>query len=338
MNKKNLLGLLDDITDKPSKDKNILIVDGLNLFFRNFAVINTLNGKGDHIGGLGGFLKSLGYLIKQTNPSQVYLVFDGENSSLNRKNILPEYKSGRASIRINSKGIFDDKDEEIDSQINQISRLFQYLKILPVKLLVLEKSEADDIIAYLSSVLPKMNNNNKVFIVSNDKDFLQLTNSNVTVFRPTEKVYYSAKTIKQKFGVLAENFILYKTLLGDSSDKVQGIKGLGEKKLLSKFPQLTEKELTLDDIFSICEENLQEHIIYARVLQDYDRIHQNYKLMDLSKPMIDQEGEEYIVNIINSPVPQFNLGIFNKLQEEDQLDKVVRNPIEWAKSIFLNLK
>jgi hypothetical protein len=60
--------------------------------------------------------------------------------------------------------------------------------------------------------------------------------------------------------------------------------------------------------------------------------------MDLSKPMIDQEGEEYIVNIINSPIPQFNLGIFNKLQEEDQLDKVVRNPIEWAKSIFLNLK
>ena len=338
MNNKNLLGLLDNITDKPSKDKNILVIDSLNLFFRNFAVINTLNGKGNHIGGLGGFLRSLGYLIKQMNPSQIYLVFDGENSSLSRKNILPEYKSGRTSIRINSKGIFDDKDEEIDSQVNQISRLLQYLKILPVKLLVLEKSEADDIIAYLSSTLPKIDNNNKVFIVSNDRDFLQLTNSNVTIFRPTEKIYYSPETIKQKFGILSENFILYKTLLGDSSDKIQGIKGLGEKKLLSKFPQLTEKKLILDDIFSICEENIKEHVIYTRVLQDYDRIYQNYKLMDLSKPMIDKKGEEYIINIIDSSTPHFNLGIFNKLQEEDQLDKVIRNPTEWAKSIFLNLK
>ena len=79
-------------------------------------------------------------------------------------------------------------------------------------------------------------------------------------------------------------------------------------------------------------------MIYTRVLQDYDRIYQNYKLMDLSKPMIDKKGEEYIINIINSSTPYFNLGIFNKLQEEDQLDKVIRNPTEWAKSIFLNLK
>jgi DNA polymerase-1 len=334
MNKKNLLGLLDGISSKPSENKNVLVIDSLNLFFRNFSVINTLNNKGDHIGGLGGFLKSLGYLIKQTDPSQIYLVFDGENSSLNRKNILPEYKSGRASIRINSKGIFDDKDEEIDSQINQISRLFQYLKVLPVKLLVLEKSEADDIIAYLSSVLT----DNKIYIVSNDKDFLQLIKPNITVFRPTEKIYYSPELVKQKFGVLVENFILYKTLLGDSSDKVIGVKGLGEKKLLSKFPQLTEKVLSLDDIFSICEENIKEHIIYARILQDYKRIQQNYKLMDLSEPMIDHEGEEYINNIIDSRTPQFNSGIFNKLQEEDNLEKIIRNPLDWAKNVFLNLK
>jgi hypothetical protein len=60
--------------------------------------------------------------------------------------------------------------------------------------------------------------------------------------------------------------------------------------------------------------------------------------MDLSKPMIDHEGEEYINNIIDSRTPQFNSGIFNKLQEEDNLEKIIRNPLDWAKNVFLNLK
>jgi DNA polymerase I len=336
MNKKNLLNLLKDVNQEPNNETNILLIDSLNLFFRNFAVINSLNDKGNHIGGLGGFLRSLGFLIKEINPSQIYLVFDGENSSLNRKNIIPEYKSGRANIRINSNGLFDDKDEEIESQIGQISRLFQYLKVLPVKTLLLEKSEADDIIAYLASDLSK-DLDNKIYIVSNDRDYLQLVKPNIICYRPTEKIYYTPDMIKEEFGVLPENFILYKTLLGDSSDALHGIKGLGKKKILKLFPLLSEKILSLDDIFDICEQNIGKHVIYSLIIQNFNNLEKSFKLMDLSNPMIDQEGIEYIHESVKLKTPSLNTGVFDKLQREDNLDKIIRNPGEWVK-VFMNLK
>ena len=104
----------------------------------------------------------------------------------------------------------------------------------------------------------------KVFIVSSDKDFLQLINENVIVYRPMEKEFYTEETIREKYKMHPQNFIiLYKTLLGDNSDKVKGVKGLGEKGLYKKFPELTEKILTLDDIYEICEKKYKDHVVYA---------------------------------------------------------------------------
>ena len=82
------------------KHSRTMFVDGLNLFFRNFATLNYINQDGVHIGGLAGFLRSLGTLIKVIQPTSVYLIFDGMGSSTNRKNLLPEYKSGRNVNRI----------------------------------------------------------------------------------------------------------------------------------------------------------------------------------------------------------------------------------------------
>ena len=93
---KELLGLLNSINEKQDNKygERIILIDALNLFFRNFATLNMVNPtNGAHIGGLGGFLRSLGTLIKQTQPTQVYIVFDGIGSSNNRKNLIPEYKS-----------------------------------------------------------------------------------------------------------------------------------------------------------------------------------------------------------------------------------------------------
>ena len=76
MNNKNLLNLLDNVS-KQDQDtysgERYLVIDGLNLFFRNFAMLNMVNSKGTHIGGLGGFLRSLGALIRQIEPTQIYL-------------------------------------------------------------------------------------------------------------------------------------------------------------------------------------------------------------------------------------------------------------------------
>ena len=151
MRKKELLSLLNEDqgndTGMPKGDR-ILLIDGLNLFFRNFAVLQMVNPKGVHIGGLGGFFRSLGALIRQIQPHQVYVVFDGAGSSMNRKNILPEYKSGRENQKITNWGAFDNVEEEHDAKVDQMVRIIQYLKTLPVKTVSIDNVEADDIIAY----------------------------------------------------------------------------------------------------------------------------------------------------------------------------------------------
>jgi DNA polymerase-1 len=206
--KKDLLNLLNNIQEQGEElptSERYLLIDGLNLFFRNFSAINAVNSNGVHIGGLGGFFRSLGALIRTIQPTQVYVVFDGPGSSNNRKNIIPEYKSARNITRVTKHELFDNLEEEDDSKIDQIVRIIQYLQTLPVKTVSLSRVEADDIIAYLSSTLP-VKPEDRVFIVSSDKDYLQLVTEKVIAYRPIEKEYFTTDTVKEKFGVFPHNF------------------------------------------------------------------------------------------------------------------------------------
>ena len=338
MKQKDYLKLLNEISegndiDSSKEHDRVILIDGLNLFFRNFAMMNIINQDGVHIGGLGGFIRSIGSLINQIQPTSVYVVFDGVGSSNNRKNLLPEYKSGRHTSRITNWEIFDDLDDEHNSKVDQIVRLIHYLKCLPIKTVTIDKAEADDIIAFYSKHLPETYDS-KVIIVSSDKDFLQLVNENVTVWRPMEKTYYTKQLIEEKFGCLAENFILYKVLMGDNSDKIPGIKGLGEKGIFKKFPELKEKVLTLDDIYNIAVDKLEEHVIYARVVQDIKRLETNFKLMDLDKPLIDDSDKEYLKESASSLPPTLNPEAFLRLYNEDGIGKMIRNIDFWIKDIF----
>ena len=154
MNKKDYLKMLNSIeqgepTAKPKQHERVIFIDGLNLFLRNFAVLNFINPSGTHIGGLAGFLRSLGALINQIQPTSIYIVFDGVGASTNRRYLLPEYKTGRNLNRITNWDAFDDISDENDAKVDQIIRLVQYLKCLPAKVVSIDKVEADDIIAYM---------------------------------------------------------------------------------------------------------------------------------------------------------------------------------------------
>ena len=340
MKQKDLLKLLNNMDEQGEETvegERILMIDGLNLFFRKFAILNMVYPDGVHIGGLGGFFRSLGAMIRQMQPTQVYVIFDGAGSSNNRKNLLPEYKSGRDLQRITNWDAFDDKDDEDDAKIDQMVRIIQYLKTLPVKVVTLDKVEADDIIAYLSDVIPQKKED-KVFIVSSDKDFLQLINENVIVYRPMEKEYYTVDTVIEKFKMSPNNFILYKTLMGDNSDKVAGIKGLGPKKLYKLLPELSERDLTLDDIYKICEEKFKENVIYARILQNFSSIETNFKIMDLSKPMIDKNDEKYLNSVVKSKDILYLPDQFISMYNQDQLGGIIRNLDFWVKDCFESLQ
>ena len=339
MKQKELFKLLDGIQEQGEETvqgERILFIDGLNLFFRNFAVMNMVNPDGVHIGGLGGFFRSLGAMIRQIDPTQVYVVFDGAGSANNRKNINPLYKSGRDLQRITNWDAFDDKQDEDDSKVDQMVRVIQYLKTLPVKTVSIDKVEADDIIAYLCNKVindPK----DKAFIVSSDKDFIQLVNDNVIVYRPMEKEYYTKQTVIDKYKMSPKNFILHKTLLGDNSDKIKGIKGLGEKGLYKKFPELMERDMNLEDIFTICETKLKDHVVYARVLQNMNEMEKNYKIMDLDNPMISKKEEEYLDKLVNSDVPPYLPKQFVAFYNQDKLGGMIRNVEFWVKDLFEKL-
>lgn len=339
MKQKELFRLLEDIQEQGEetvKSERVLLIDGLNLFFRNFAMMNMVNPEGIHVGGLGGFFRSLGALIRQIDPTQVYVVFDGAGSSNNRKNILPGYKSGRDLQRITNWDAFDDLEDEHDAKVDQMVRIIQYLKTLPVKTCSIDKVEADDIIAYFSKVIPQKPED-KIFIVSSDKDFLQLINENVIVYRPMEKEYYTEQTMVDRYKMSPKNFILHKTLLGDNSDKIKGVKGLGEKGLYKKFPELTERDMSLEDIFNICESKLKEHVVYARVIQNRSDLEKNYKIMDLDNPMIDENDEKYLNKVVESDIPPYLPEQFVAFYNQDKLGGMIRNVEFWVKEIFEKL-
>ena len=339
MDKKNLLKLLNNTKENDNdslKGSRTLLIDGLNLFFRNFAMMNMVNPDGIHIGGLGGFFRSLGAMIRQTQPDKVYVIFDGASSTTNRKNLVPEYKSGRNEQRVTNWEVFDSLADEHDSKVDQIVRVIQYLKTLPVKTLILDKVEADDIIAYLCGKLPNQPDD-KLFIVSSDKDFLQLVNQNVIVYRPMEKKYYTEDVMREKYKMPAKNFILYKTLLGDSSDKIKGIKGLGEKGIFKKFPELTEGVLTFDDVFNICEQKFKDHVVYARVIQGIDELEKNYKIMDLSNPMIGENDKKYLDEVVKSKELNYIPKQFIAMYNEDKLGGMIRNLDYWLDENFKKL-
>ena len=339
MRKKELLALLNEDqehdTDMP-KGERILLIDGLNLFFRNFAILQMVNPKGVHIGGLGGFFRSLGALIRQIQPHQVYVVFDGAGSSMNRKNIIPEYKSGRENQKITNWGAFDNVEEEHDAKVDQMVRIIQYLRTLPVKTVSIDKVEADDIIAYLSHKALKQPGD-KAVIVSSDKDFLQLINDQVIVYRPMEKRFYTKEYFQNKYKMSPQNFIIYKTLLGDSSDKIVGVKGLGEKKLHKLFPELSTRDVSWQDILDICEKKFKDHIIYARIIQEVNELEKNYKIMDLSNPMMDENDKTFLSEFVESKDLNYLPEVFTNLYNEDELGGMIRNLDFWLRENFLKL-
>jgi 5'-3' exonuclease len=338
MKRKELFKLLDNVVENEEHTEakrfdRVMLIDGLNLFFRNFAMMNIVNSDGVHVGGLGGFVRSLGTLINQIQPTSVFVVFDGVGSSTNRKNLLPEYKSGRNLTRITNWEVFENLDEEDDAKFNQIVRIAHYLKCLPVKTVAIDKAEADDLIAFYSDYLPKTHGS-KVFIVSSDKDFIQLVNDDVIVYRPIEKEYYTKDTVKEKFGVLAENFILYKMLLGDNSDKVPGVKGLGAKGLFKKFPELSTDILSLDDIFEIASSKYKEHVIYSRIAFERDRLEQNYKIMNLQNPLLDSSDKEFLTVFAEEENIALNSKAFLRLYHDDGLGHLIKNVDFWIKDTF----
>ena len=94
----------------------------------------------------------------------------------------------------------------------------------------------------------------------------------------------------------------------------------------------------MDDIFDISARKFKEHVVYSRIVQDQDRLETNFKIMDLSKPMISDKEKEYLDNLIEEELPDLNTELFIQLYNEDQLGRMIRNLDIWLKEVFAHLK
>ena len=325
--------ILKNLKESPPRALNdhILVVDGMNTLIRSFSLLKAMNPAGAHIGGLVGFLRSLGYITRIFDPTRVIIVWDGKGGSTNRQNINPNYKAQRANSRITHWGIYDTKQEETEALIGQLFRTKDYLECLPLQQIMMEKLEADDIIAYLAQQADK--NNKKITIVSSDKDFLQMVNKNIEVYAPVKKKVFKADNIKDELKVISENYNIVKALLGDNSDGLKGVKGLGIKTIISQFPDLVNKpSMTLDYVFQVCEDNIDGKKIFSKIIHEWDKVETNYKLMNLHESVLDIKEKNTILDIVKEDIPDLQAGAFLHLLDNDKIEGVTKNTEGWLEN------
>ena len=327
--------ILKNLKQTPPRELNdhILILDGMNTLIRSFSLLKAMNPTGTHVGGLVGFLRSLGYVTRIFDPTRVVVIWDGKGGSGNRQNINPNYKAQRATSRITHWGLYDTKEEETEALVGQLFRTQDYLECLPVQQMVLEKLEADDIMAYLAK--RASNAGKKVTIVSSDKDFLQLVDSNIEVYAPVKKKTFTKDNIFDELKVLPTNYNIVKALLGDNSDNLPGVKGLGIKTIVSEFPKLLTEKTNLDYVYEVCEAKLDDtkhKKIFPKIITQWDRVLTNFELMDLHNTVLDDKEIEYVEKVIQSDVPDLQTGAFLHLMDQDKIEGITKNTEGWLEN------
>jgi len=331
----DIFSLLDNV-QKPGDlgvNNRVLIVDGLNLYLRAFAVNGALNDNGVPVGGLTGFLRSLAYAIREVNPTRVIVVYDGAGGSQRRRKIHPDYKSNRTpGKRITRWDAFKNATEEKEAMKIQFSRLIEYLDVLPVNVISIDRIEADDTIAYIAHTLM----DEDVTILSADQDFLQLVNERITVWSPTKKKFYTPRMVMDDYGVPAHNFLMYKVLMGDKSDNIEGVKGLGPKKLPKIVPELLTQN-TLDLDFILEHAGKGEEPMHKKIVESATQLQLNEELMDLKNPPISGELKLQITRLIEAPINLLSRNDFIIMYNDDQLGNAIKAPDLWLREHFIKL-
>jgi len=331
--------LLANINNNPrNAQDSILIIDGLNAFLRSFTMINHINPDGAHIGGLTGFLKSIGYAIKLIDPTKVVIVFDGVGGSNNKRNLYPDYKANRNKSRMTNYSIFSSKEEENEAITSQISRLIQYLQCLPVSIICIDGIEADDVIGYLAVKFENFALTKEVTIMSADKDFLQLISDKTQVYSPVKKKIYKPEDVKNEYEVNHLNFVNYKILMGDTSDNLPGVPGLGPKKLLKLFPILNEnRKISLEEVIEYSNSKLNEHALYSSVIERSHQLNINRQLMDLQTIPLSDENKKEIQQNFNNQY-SLNKQVFMQMYLVDHLGESIPNVSNWLNQVFGGLE
>ncbi|HCX03296.1 MAG TPA: DNA polymerase I [Clostridiales bacterium] len=231
-----------------SKDK-FVILDGNSILFRAYYALPPLkNKKGVFTNAVYGFLTMLYKIIDDYQPNYICVAFDPDKPTF-RHEKYEDYKAGRAKAP--------------NELVMQFGMIRDVLDKHNIKYLEIDSYEADDIAGSLANKYK--GKDIETYLVTSDKDYLQLIDKGVTVILTktgvTNIVEYNEEKMEEEYGITPEQFIDLKALMGDSSDNIPGVYGIGEKtglKLLKKYGSLDGVYENIDEIKGKMKEKLEK--------------------------------------------------------------------------------
>lgn len=216
----------------------LVLVDGSSYLYRAFHAFPPLtNQQGEPTGAMYGVLNMLKSLIAQVGPSHIAVVFDAKGKTF-RDELYEQYKSHRPPM-----------PDELRSQIQPLHAM---IKALGIPLISVEGVEADDVIGTLA--VQAANAGKDVLISTGDKDMAQLVNDRIMLINTMNNTLLDRAGVVEKYGIPPELIIDYLALLGDSSDNIPGVKGVGEKTaiaLLQGIGSMQEIYANLDKVATL---------------------------------------------------------------------------------------
>lgn len=334
-----------------------LLVDGNNLM-KISLVDKRVNSKNEEYGMIFQFLWQLNKLLSRSDYNFVYVMFDGEKSGQLRYEYYKDYKANRdKNYDDGTKTAYDKAMEDYCRKVIAYSKskkqevkrgeteeesferqkmiLQQCLEEVFVRQVECENVEGDDLIAYY---IKNKKPNEKIVILSGDRDLTQLISDDVCVYIPSLKKYISPQNHLKEIGYTHENVLIKKIMCGDSSDNIKGIKGLGEKTFFDLFPKAREEKYSLERIMEesqlLIEERKKEKkkplVVTENIVnkvtngcQGVNIYEINDKIINLSNPLLTEEAINEMKSIMYSPLDPKGRDFKNLymiIQENEMID------------------
>jgi 5'-3' exonuclease len=300
-----------------------LLIDGNNLYMIGYNGVRDLFSQNEHIGGIYHFINTIKKFLEEHNYDKVIVFWDSESNTSIRKQIYPTYKANRKN---------EMSEEQYDSYLYQRQRVKQYLEEVFVRQLEVPGNEADDLIGQYCKIALDEN----ITIFSSDKDLTQLISERVQIYSPIKKEYYKLgdKISLNKVDIPHQNVLLTKVFVGDKSDNICGIEGLGEKTLVKLFPQMLTKYITITELLDnarILQQEKKPPKILEKILTGTSKngilgeefYNTNLKIVDLGNPLVTDEAKELVEQVYGDTIDPTDRGYKNlmKMMLEDGLFK-----------------
>jgi len=287
-----------------------LLVDASYLLKRSFHGAKDLQTtKFGHIGGLYSFLTTTRKMIKDHMINKVILVWDGEGGGIQRYRIDNAYKANRATkewhkrIEMSAAEIRREENKK-ESLLKQRQRIKAYAEELYLRQIQVDDTEADDLIA---AYCIKNHEDEEIYIYSNDRDFAQLIDLNLTIIFPNIDQPVTKTNYLMYFNHHYTNALAMKIICGDDADNIKGVGGIKEKGLVEKFPELKFKTMSVRDVCKRADEIQQERkankLKPLKALENLlcetgiERLKTNFELTNLRQPILTEEAKEELLQL-----------------------------------------